>query len=132
MTKSKIDTLFLDIDGCIFKELPTKEHFTAVLSGEKMPDILPGVQAFLSDWVHTGNKLILTTGRAENFRNITIAQLNFYGISYDQLIMNAGTGMRIIINNNTSTNGDSRALGISIPTNGDFPKILEREFNRVP
>jgi len=132
MTKSKIDTLFLDIDGCIFKEIPTKEYFTAVLSGEKMPDILPNVQAFLSDWVHAGHKLILTTGRAENFRNITISQLNFYGISYDQLIMNAGTGTRIIVNNNSSKDNTARAVGISIPTNGDFTKTLGKEYNIAP
>lgn len=118
--KSKINTLFLDLDGCVFEEEPTISYFCEILSGRRMPKILDGVQKFLCDWVHIGNKLILTTGRGENFRKVTEDQLNTYGISYDMLIMNAGTGIRILVNNNSSIDNAERAIAININTNENF------------
>lgn len=123
--KSKIDTLFLDIDGCLFEEDnkdPT--HFRELLAGRKAPVVLPGVLDFLEKWVHEGNKLIFTTGRAEPFRAITMRQLDALSLPYDQLIMNVGTGVRILVNNN-SKDGSVKAKAIAIETNGDFTKELE-------
>ena len=46
--KSKIDTLFLDIDGCLFEEDNTDPtHFRELLAGRKAPVVLPSVLDFL-------------------------------------------------------------------------------------
>lgn len=126
MTESKINTLLLDLDGCVFRETPTPSYFTMILSGDVMPPILPGVQEFLADWVHRGNKLIFTTGRSECFREITKQQLAHYGISYDQLIMDAGTGIRIVVNNNESSTDQERAVAVNIKTNHSFIEKLTK------
>ena len=50
------------------------------------------------EWNKKGYTIILTTGRRESNRELTIKQLQEAGIFYDQLIMGVGRGPRVVIN----------------------------------
>ena len=59
---------------------------------------LEGTIEKLLEWNKKGYTIILTTGRRESNREVTIKQLQEAGIFYDQLIMNIGGGARYLIN----------------------------------
>lgn len=85
-------TLFIDIDGCIFKQsLGVRQQISQA-------EILPGVIGKFEEWNKKGYKIILTTGRKECIRETTEKQLLGYGLIWDKLIMDCGTGPRVLIN----------------------------------
>lgn len=86
-------TIFLDIDGVLFKHSGNLHQLML-----KEPEVLNGVYAKLNELEKMGCRIILTTGRKESQRNLTIKQLDKYGIFYDQLIMGIGGGPRYLIN----------------------------------
>ena len=86
-------TLFIDIDGILFKH---KVNLSNILFEES--EILPGVIEKINKWNADGHKIILTTGRTESMRKKTDEQLQKNGIFYDQLIMGLTRGERILIN----------------------------------
>lgn len=87
-------TLFLDIDGTLV--VHNNPHVTSQPSHKMC--VLDGTIEKLLDWNKKGYIIILTTGRRENSREVTIKQLQEAGIFYDQLIMGVGRGQRVIIN----------------------------------
>ena len=109
-------TIFLDIDGTIIKHQGTISK-TATLP----PVLLDGVHEKLDEWDKKGYRIIITTGRKESMRELTEKQLQNLNIYYDQLIMNAGNGPRIIIND--EKDGET-AFGITIPRNYGIKDII--------
>lgn len=85
-------TYFCDIDGCILK------HHDDFLNGMLDVEPLPGVTEKLLEWHCQGHRVILTTGRPGTMRDFLEEQLFVNGIIYDQLIMDCGSGVRILIN----------------------------------
>jgi hypothetical protein len=87
-------TIFCDIDGTLIY------HQDAVLTArtDHKPIVLDGTKEKLSEWDKKGYRIILTTGRKESMREVTIKQLSELGIFYDQLIMGIGGGPRVLIN----------------------------------
>ena len=63
----------------------------------------------IREWDSKGYKIILTTGRKESLREVTVNQLSFAGIVYDQLVMGIGGGSRVLIND-LRANGDQSAF----------------------
>lgn len=63
-----------------------------------MINVLPNVINKLIDWHVKGYRIILTTARPEPLRKITIETLEYFGIIYNDLIMDLPQGARIIIN----------------------------------
>jgi hypothetical protein len=61
-------------------------------------EVLDGTIEKLLEWNKKGYTIILTTGRRESNRDITIKQLQEAGIFYDQLIMGVGRGPRVVVN----------------------------------
>jgi histidinol phosphatase-like enzyme len=86
-------TLFIDIDGTIFKH---QGNLSKIFS--KQAIILEGVKDKFNEWEGKGYKIILTTGRKECLRKITEKQLLNNGLFFDQLIMDLNRGERILIN----------------------------------
>ena len=101
-------TIFLDIDGTLIDHSENiAEQFT------KTPRLLDGTLEKLSEWDRKGYNIILTTGRREGVRDITVKQLAELGIFYDQLIMGIGGGTRYLIND-CKPDGAVAAWAISI------------------
>lgn len=104
-------TIFLDIDGCIFK------HQGNMSTQYKEPIVLPGVIEKINEWDRNEYKIILVTGRRECMRKITEEQLLKYGIFYDQLVMGINRGERIIINDMKPGRNINMASAINIVRN---------------
>jgi hydroxymethylpyrimidine pyrophosphatase-like HAD family hydrolase len=107
-------TIFLDIDGCLFRH---KGNLSTQITGTV--ELLPGAIEKLNEWEAEGHKIFLTTGRKESTRKITEEQLATSGIFYDQLIMGLNRGERIVINDSKNPPNDeiSTAFAIQIPRN---------------
>jgi len=116
--ENKPKTLFIDIDGTIAKH----EH---AISGvyQNTGKVLPGVTKKFDEWDSAGYRIILTTGRKESAREVTIKQLEQMQISYDMLIMGVGTGSRILINDKLNNDMFDRALAINVITDVGFENI---------
>lgn len=98
-------TLFVDLDGCVFKHMD--DDFHKVLSGEIEQDLLPGVKDKFAEWSRKAYNVIITTGRKESSRDFTMEQLRKHGLQYDQLIMGLKRWPRVLINDkkNDGSNG---------------------------
>lgn len=116
-------TIFLDIDGTIFKHRGSITN-TALSNAE----LLPGVLEMLGRWDSAGYKIILITGRKESLRKKTEEDLARLGIVYDMLIMGLPNGPRIVINDTKSTSDKPTAFGISLPRNKGL-EDLQQQFN---
>jgi FMN phosphatase YigB (HAD superfamily) len=110
-------TIFLDIDGCIFK------HKGNMSTQFENPELLPGVIEKLNEWDAEGYKIILTTGRKNSMRKLTEMQLEKFGIFYDELIMGINRGERIIINDKKPNSDVTVASAIIIERNEGLKKI---------
>ena len=71
-------TIFCDIDGTLLKHHGGLHQIT-----QNEPELLPNVIDVISIWKAKDYKIILTTGRPESMRQLTIDQLNNFGIFYD-------------------------------------------------
>jgi hypothetical protein len=71
--------------------------------------MIHGTVEKIREWDSKGYKIILTTGRKESLRDVTVKQLSLAGIVYDQLIMGIGGGSRFLIND-LRANGDRSAF----------------------
>lgn len=101
-------TIFLDIDGTIFKH---QRSLSNVLTNDA--ELIDGTIDKLNEWERLGCRIILTTGRKESQRKVTEKQLCELGIFYDQLIMGLGGGVRYLINDKKDS-GKETAFAINI------------------
>jgi phosphoglycolate phosphatase-like HAD superfamily hydrolase len=105
-------TIFLDIDGTLIDHSENiVEQFT------KTPKLLKGTLEKLSEWDSKGYNIILTTGRREGVRDITVKQLAELGIFYDQLIMGLGGGIRVVVNDRKKDKEYDTAIAINLKRN---------------
>lgn len=111
-------TIFLDIDGVMIRHhgLSNKQTTLETI-------ILPGVEEKLVKWQERGYKIILTTGRRESEREVTIKQLADVGITYDMLIMGMNPGERIIINDLKPNSNVPTASAICLQRNKGLSDI---------
>ena len=113
----KPKTLFIDLDGTIFKHC----HRYSDLNNE--PELLPGVLDKFNQWDSQGNKIILCSARKESARKMTESWLQHCGVPYDQLILGLTTGTRIIINDFLTKDSKERAKAINVITNRGIKDI---------
>ena len=111
-------TLFIDIDGCIFKH-----HGNLQLQAVTPVEILPGVQDKLDEWDRKGYNIILTSGRRESMRAATEKQLQDAGIFYDMLILGLGGGTRVIINDQKPHSDADTATAVNLTRNEGLGKV---------
>jgi hypothetical protein len=111
-------TIFLDIDGTLIEHSENiSEQFT------KTPKLLEGTLEKLAEWDKMGYNIILTTGRREGVRDLTIKQLSELGIFYDQLIMGIGGGIRVLINDRKKDKNYDTAIAINLNRNEGIKSI---------
>lgn len=86
-------TIFIDIDGTILRHNGdlSKQILTT-------PEVLPEVLEKFNEWNRKGYYIVLTTGRKECMREMTIKALLSSGVFYDQLVMGLPRGERVLIN----------------------------------
>ena len=89
-------TLIVDIDGVVFRQRGRWPNIERI---HPKKDLLPGVRKKFLEWEMKGYRLILMTGRADNYRALTEKQLEEAGIPHHHLIMAAGMGQRVLVNN---------------------------------
>ena len=119
----KPKTLFIDIDGTLFKH-----HHSISDVYNKECEVLPGVVEKINEWDSQGHKIILTTARKESTRKITESQLKKFGLAWDQLIMGVSSGVRFLINDKLSEKDRDRARSINTITNKGFWGIDWSEY----
>lgn len=119
----KPKTIFCDIDGTIFKH---QHAISGVYSNEE--EILEGVIKKFDEWDSAGYKIILTTGRKESTRAVTVKQLENLQVVYDMLIMGVGTGNRILINDKLNENAPDRASSVNVITDAGFDKVSWEDY----
>jgi ribonucleotide monophosphatase NagD (HAD superfamily) len=98
-------TIFCDLDGTIWEQGDPCE----IAKPGYQPKMIPGSVDKIREWDSKGFRIILTTGRKESLRDVTIRQLSYAGIVYDQLVMGIGGGSRVLINDKRA-NGDISAF----------------------
>jgi hypothetical protein len=109
-------TFFCDIDGTLLKHHGDGCLYKAM---KRPPEILPNVIDTLDRWKYKEHRIILTTGRPESMRDITIKQLEQVGIFYDMLIMGLPHGERIVVNDSKPSMSQT-ATGITVERNKGF------------
>jgi hypothetical protein len=111
-------TIFLDIDGCIFR------HKGNISTQFNDAELLSGVLEKFVEWDTAGHKIILVTGRKESMRRLTEKQLLDAKLFYDQLIMGVNRGERVIINDKKPNNDSAKvASAIEIIRNEGLTNI---------
>lgn len=107
-------TIFCDIDGVILHQ---PDKFISCIKGDHQCE-LQGAAEKLLDWHCAGHRVILVTGRPEHMRAITERNLQDVGVLYDQLVMNAGSGTRYLINDfDPKHETVDKAIAITLPRN---------------
>ena len=89
-------TMVVDVDGVIFKQVGKWPDIDTI---DPKKDVLPGVREKFIEWNMKGYRIVLMTGRADNYRKLTEEQLEKGGIPYHHLIMAVSMGQRVLINN---------------------------------
>ena len=115
MTRKK--TIICDIDGTLIKH-----HGDLSKQILNPPILLSGTIEKLNEWEREGHRIILMTGRKESMRPETEIQLSSLGIFYDQLVMGATNGERVLIND-SKPNGDITATAVCIERNFGISKV---------
>jgi hypothetical protein len=111
-------TIFLDIDGTLI------EHSEDIIKQfTSTPLLLDGTLQKISEWDRKGYNIILTTGRKESMREVTINQLSSLGIIYDQLIMGLGGGIRVLVNDRKKDGSYDTAIAINLDRNQGIKSI---------
>ena len=103
-------TWFLDLDGTIVK------HNGYKIDGRDT--FLRGAREFLRK-IPENDKVIFTTSRSVDFKDITESFLKVNGIKFDQIIYGLPMGERILINDRKPS-GLSMALAIDINRDSDW------------
>jgi hypothetical protein len=122
------NTVFLDIDGCIFKH---PGNYTKIFTDTNANQILPGVRLQFLEWEREGTYIVLVTGRKECLRKITEEQLLSHGLFWDVLLMGLNNGPRTVINDR-KPNGDTTAYAINLNRNEGFLGMLDRNDAKPP
>ena len=107
-------TIFCDIDGTLLR------HYGGLgpIYGNK-PVALPNVLQCIANWKDKDYTIVLTTGRPDSMRDITIKQLDYVGIFYDKLITGLPRGPRVVIND-TKPDCDVTATAVNVQRNKGF------------
>jgi hypothetical protein len=118
--KKTFATIFLDIDGVIFKN--SSEYFKP-LWGES--EVIEKNVDTIKKIYNTGRiQLILTTARTKKYAEITEKQLEDAGIKYDQILYGMLHSQRIIINDYSKSNPYKSCDSINLKRDSDELEAL--------
>ncbi len=114
-------TIFLDLDGCVFKS-PNSMVAVADSLYSNNQLLLPGVREKFDLWFNKHYRIIITTGRPESHRELTHNQLVSNGLYYSQLIMECGHCPRVLINDKRP-DGQTCATAIELDKNRGLEEV---------
>ena len=120
-------TYFIDIDGTLLVHGGKNQVLNALTEGR----CTPGAQQFINDLLAYGHHVVLTTGRCENLRELTVSQLERCGITYHQLVMGLPPGVRILINDSKS-DLPTTAYGITVKRDKGLLDLIGWEEHTMP
>lgn len=106
--------LFVDIDGVLLTN--TSAHFSDLGKGEAVQDNIDFIKS-LKDGGKT--MIILTTSRAERYREVTEAELKNKGVTYDRILMGLPHCQRVVINDFSPSNPYPSCSAVNLRRNQD-------------
>jgi len=112
--KSNIYTAFVDLDGTLVKNT---SHLIPPFIGEGEP-LLNNI-ASIRRIKENGGFIVITTGRPEKYRSVTMDEMERHQIPYDMLIMGLPHSRRLLINDFAKSNPYPSCLAININRNSD-------------
>ena len=122
---AQFSTLFINIDGILVKK--SSEYFDPVYGNTEKID--SNVEAVNKLYNNGKVNVILTTSRTEEYKEITIDQLNLEGIKYHQIIFNLNQGKNVVVNDYSPTNPYKSCDAINIKSGGsDLKEMLEESL----
>lgn len=121
----KIKTYFIDIDGTIFPHM-TAEELDDVYKTNHETHILPGVEEYWETF-NEDDVIIISTARPGKYRHYTERNLRLYNLRFDYLLMDIGTGPRILINDVTDKE-PIKAIAYNIPRDGGLKHLINRQL----
>lgn len=108
-------TWLIDVDGTILK------HNGYLIDGSDT--ILEASLHFLSE-IPVGDKVILLTARAEEYRDSTINFLKECGVRFDEILFNIPIGERILINDEKPS-GLKTAFAVNLKRDSGIDVCIE-------
>ncbi len=94
-------TWFFDLDGTLLKNASNEKLDKIITqcgkSSHKQEEALMSSKQFIKN-IPKGDKVVLTTARANRHKDHTIRVLEYVGIKYDQIIFDIPSGARILVN----------------------------------
>ncbi len=115
-------TVFCDIDGTILKYRKFDELEN--VEAELTPDALK-----IKNWYDAGHHIIITTARPETMRRHTEKELAELGLKWSMLIMGIGRGPRVLINDESPSVREPKALAFSLKRNEGLSKVMPACLN---
>jgi hypothetical protein len=112
--KSKLYTIFSDLDGTL---ITNTSHLIPPYIGEGDP-LINNIEVLLRI-KREGGFVIITTSRPEEYRELTIREMNKHNIPHDMLIMGLPHSQRILINDFAKSNPYPSCSSINIPRDSD-------------
>ena len=112
--KSKLYTIFSDLDGTL---ITNTSHLIPPYIGDGEP-LMNNIEV-LSRIKKEGGFIIITTSRPEEYRELTIMEMNKHNIPHDMLIMGLPHSQRILINDFAKSNPYPSCSSINIPRDSD-------------
>ena len=115
-------TIFCDIDGTVFYN--QSHHFDNNYS--RAPKALPSAIKYLINKQEQGSKIVFTTSRPEEYKDITLKALRECGFKNISVLFNMPHAPRMVINDNSKTNPYPTALAMNVPRddNSYWEKLL--------
>jgi hypothetical protein len=115
-------TLFLDIDGTLIKN--SGQYFKPIWGMQ--PPLARNVAHLKELHARGRTQIILTTSRAESYRDLTAKQLAEAGVPYDTIIFGMFHAQRVLVNDYAKTNPFPSAVAVNVKRDADdFPEMLE-------
>lgn len=111
-------TFLFDLDGTLLKHSGDVTNLAT-----KFPIVLPGVLDKIRELDRKSCKIIIISGRRESTRKQTEEQLASCGIIYDQLILGAGNGIRVLVNDFKPDSIEPTAIAINVVRNKGLEDI---------
>lgn len=110
---NKFSTVFIDLDGTL---ITNSSDLIPPYIGEGLP-IVENIYRLNELYIKGETKIIITTSRPEEYRDITISELKRHGINHDLLIMGLPHCKRVLINDFADSNPYPSSIAINIERN---------------
>lgn len=113
--------IFLDVDGCIAWNGGEDTTEIAINLMENKQKIIKGTKEKIAEWRAKGYYIIITTGRPESLKQLTIEQLLANGIAYDKILCGIPQERHLI--NDINSQGNDTAFAHNLIRNAGIASL---------